>query len=247
MFVLFLVFCLVTVLAFVIRPAWGGIGAVMRTLAVLLTAFWFTSFLYFMVARRLFADDGGGIQDKILELLISHIDWNGRGRALDIGCGNGALAIKLARKYSDARVTGIDYWGAEWGYSKKACEANASVAGVSESTSFQRASASHLPFPDETFDLAVSNLVFHEVKDSKNKMDVLKEALRVVKKGGIFVFQDLFLIRQYYGQIDDLLVSLKESGIQEARFVDTSKAAFIPQALKLPFMVGRIGILSGVK
>jgi hypothetical protein len=69
----------------------------------------------------------------------------------------------------------------------------------------------------------------------------------VVKKGGRFVFQDLFLLERYFGRIDDLVASLKASGLQEVAFVDTSKSAFIPGALKLPFMVGTLGILYGVK
>ncbi len=36
-------------------------------------------------------------------------------------------------------------------------------------------------------------------------------------------------------------------GIEEVEFVDTSKSEFIPKLLKLPFMVGRIGILHGKK
>jgi ubiquinone/menaquinone biosynthesis C-methylase UbiE len=38
-----------------------------------------------------------------------------------------------------------------------------------------------LPFADEHFDAVVSNFVFHEVKDVKDKRAVIKEALRVLK------------------------------------------------------------------
>jgi ubiquinone/menaquinone biosynthesis C-methylase UbiE len=41
---------------------------------------------------------------------------------------------------------------------------------------FQKASASALRFEDESFDAAVSNLVFHKVGDAKDKRDVIKEA-----------------------------------------------------------------------
>ena len=59
----------------------------------------------------------GNVQEDIWNLVIEHLDWNGEGRALDIGCGNGALAIKLARKHCKAQVLGIDYWGKRWDYS----------------------------------------------------------------------------------------------------------------------------------
>jgi ubiquinone/menaquinone biosynthesis C-methylase UbiE len=203
--------------------------------------------LYFAYARYRFSVQGGHVQDRILELVLAHLDWNGEGHALDIGCGNGALTIKLAQKYARARVMGIDYWGGRWEYSKNTCESNAKIEGVDERVTFQKASALALPFEDEYFDAVVSNLVFHEVSDAKDKREVIREALRVVKKGGIFVFQDLFLFRRIYGNIDDLIETIRGWGIRNAQFVETREAAFIPLALKLPFMVGTIGIIAGEK
>ena len=40
---------------------------------------------------------------------------------------------------------------------------------------------------------------------------------------------------------------IKSWGIKEIKFVDTSKSTFIPMALKLPFMIGKIGIIYGEK
>jgi ubiquinone/menaquinone biosynthesis C-methylase UbiE len=175
------------------------------------------------------------------------LDWSGDGKALDIGCGNGALTNRLARKFPKAQVTGIDFWGKRWEYSKDACEGNAQAEGVDDRVVFQKASASKLPFADEYFDVAVSNLCFHEVADSKDKREVIREALRVVKKGGKFAFQDLFLLKQVYGDPDDLVATIKSLGISKVEFIDTRNAPFIPAALKLPFMVGRIGLIKGEK
>jgi len=116
-----------------------------------------------------------------------------------------------------------------------------------EHIAFQKASASALPFDEEFFDAAVSNLTFHEVSDAKEKRDVIKEALRVVKKGGSFAFQDLFLWKRIYGEVDGLREKIRSWGIERVEFVDTSDSEFIPRALKLPFMVGTIGILYGRK
>jgi len=104
----------------------------------------------------------------------------------------GALTIKVASKFPSARVTGIDFWGERWEYSKSACKANAKAEGVGDRIVFQKTSASKLPFDNEFFDAAVSNLCFHEVADAKDKREVIREALRVVKKSGKFAFQDLF-------------------------------------------------------
>jgi ubiquinone/menaquinone biosynthesis C-methylase UbiE len=127
------------------------------------------------------------------------------------------------------------------------CERNAESEGVADRMNFQKASAFALPFEDESFDAAVSNLVFHEVRDTLDKREVIREALRVVKKGGKFAFQDLFLIKRVYGETDDLIAAIQGWGIRKVEFIKTGDAAFIPTALKLPFMIGTIGILAGEK
>ena len=40
------------------------------------------------------------------------------GQVLDIGCGNGALTIVLAKEYPDSMITGIDSLGKNWDYSQ---------------------------------------------------------------------------------------------------------------------------------
>lgn len=241
--ILFLIFGMIDTVIWTCLQGWLPLKIIL-TLAV---AFSLLCTIYFYYTRKLFAADGGNIQNKVLDLLVSQIDWDGKGKALDIGCGSGALTIKLAKKYNEASITGIDYWGGAWGYFQKQCEENASIERVIDKTEFLQASASKLPFQDDTFDLAVSNLTFHEVKDSKNKLDAVKEAIRVVKKGGQFVFQDLFLIERYYGTPDELIAAIKTMGATEVHFIDTSKSAFIPKSLKLPFMIGTMGLLYGEK
>lgn len=203
--------------------------------------------VYFAYARHKFSPRGGNVQAQIEELALSRLDWDGKGKALDIGCGNGPLTIRLAKKFPRAHIAGIDYWGGNWEYSKGVCEGNAKIEGVASRVKFQKASASALPFEDEYFDAAVSNLVFHEVKDTRDKREVVKEALRVVKKGGKFAFQDLFLAKKLYGDVDDLLKAIRSWDVKSVKFIDTSHSDFIPRALKLSFMVGTIGLLYGKK
>lgn len=224
----------------------GGLSLMLPVLAVGAIVF-FLFGAYFAYARHKFSSKGGNIQACIQSLVTSCLDWNGEGKVLDIGCGNGHLTITLAKKYPLAEVVGIDYWGRAWEYSKKVCERNAEISGVAERVFFQKASASALPFNDGAFDAAVSNLVFHEVKGARDKRAVIQEALRVVRKGGSFAFQDLFLWKRVYGEVDDLLETIRSWGIERIEFTDTSCSEFIPKALKLPFMVGTIGILLGRK
>jgi len=203
--------------------------------------------LYFVIARGIFAANDGHFQTRIQQLLLEHIDWGGKGRVLDIGCGNGPLTILLAKRFPQAEITGIDYWGKNWDYSPQICENNARLSGVADRVTFRSGSASELPFEDASFDLVVSNLVFHEVRGISDKRELVREALRVVKPGGVFVFQDLFLLRGYFGTPEELLHTVRSWGISHVDFVPTHDQPFIPWIVKLPFMVGTLAIVRGVK
>lgn len=202
---------------------------------------------YFTLSYRLFSPAGADIQNRIHALLVSHIRWDGRGKALDIGCGNGPLTIRLAQAFPAAHVTGMDYWGNNWDYSLSVCEENARRCGVADRVAFQQGSAASLPFADGEFDLVVSNLVFHEVPEIQNKRDLVREALRVLKPGGFFVLQDLFLLKAYYGDPNDMAAELRLHGYTDVEFIRTCDEKFIPRLLKLPFMVGTIALLKGRK
>jgi SAM-dependent methyltransferase len=202
---------------------------------------------YFAYARRLLAAGAGDVQARVQDLVLEHLAWDGRGRALDIGCGNGPLSIALAGKFPRALLTGIDFWGESWEYSRDVCESNAAGRGVAERVSFQQASAAALPFADESYAAVVSNLCFHEVHGVRDKREVVREALRVLEPGGAFAFQDLFRLKSAYGEIDELVAAVRGWGVASVEYVDTGKSEFIPGALRLPFMVGSMGILHGRK
>ncbi|MFC1824453.1 methyltransferase [Thermodesulfobacteriota bacterium] len=63
--------------------------------------------LYFAYSRYLFSPKGKDIQTQIRDLVITNLVWNGEGVILDIGCGSGALAISVAKRYEKAQITGI--------------------------------------------------------------------------------------------------------------------------------------------
>ena len=204
-------------------------------------------FLYFVYARYVFWPKGGDVQRKVQGLVLTSLEWDGTGSVIDIGCGNGALTIALAKEYPAAEVVGIDYWGGNWQYTKTVCEKNAKLESVGPRVTFRKASASELPFDSGSFDLAISNMVFHEVSSVSDKKELIREALRVIRKGGKFVFQDLFLWKRVYGDIDQLLAAIRSWGVEEVSFIATCESEFIPKALKLPFMLGTAGMLLGTK
>jgi ubiquinone/menaquinone biosynthesis C-methylase UbiE len=66
---------------------------------------------------------------------------------------------------------------------------NALLAGVDNAT-FQESSAEQLPFPDNSFEVLISNGVFNLVVD---KVKALGEVYRVLKPGGRFMLADQVL------------------------------------------------------
>jgi SAM-dependent methyltransferase len=201
---------------------------------------------YFAYARAQFSRVGADLQNKIQKLLLDALQWDGSGQALDIGCGSGALAVALAKLFPSASVIGVDTWGRSWEYSLDTCEANALTEEVADRVSFQRASATALPFDDETFDAVVSNLTFHEVRRVE-KRAVLHEALRVLRAGGVFAFQDLFLWKRVYGGADEVIDAVRECGVEQVTLLPTRDFAPIPRMLKVPFMLGTLAIVKGIR
>jgi ubiquinone/menaquinone biosynthesis C-methylase UbiE len=231
-FVFFLVFC--------------GLILVHLCFAILAILLFVVS-LYFAYSRYLLSPKGKDIQSQLRNLIIANLNWNGEGRILDIGCGSGALVISVAKKYQNAQITGIDYWGKQWEYSQTLCKKNAELENVPDRIEFKKASAADLPFDNESFDVVLSNLVFHEVGGVKHKTEIIKEALRVLKKDGDFVFQDLFLWSQLYGKPEELLKTIQSWGIKSVKMIHTNKMPFIPKILKLPFMLGTMSMIVGKK
>lgn len=93
-------------------------------------------------------------------------------RALDVGCGPGALTAALAERLGPAKVSGADP-------SRPFAEAcRARQPGVEVVV----ASAESLPFADETFDAALSQLVVNFMDDPKAG---LGEMVRVTRSGGV--------------------------------------------------------------
>ena len=144
---------------------------------------------------------------------------------IDVGCGSGALAIAIAKRNPRAEVTGIDRWGKEYAsFNKLLCENNAKAEGV-ENVSFRQGDATHLDFPDETFDAVASNYVYHNIP-SKDRQAILLETLRTLKKGGTFAIHDIFSEAKY-GDMQSFIKKLKDMGYERVELIDTTDGKFM--------------------
>ena len=222
----------------------GIAGAAAGILFIVVLAF----AVYMGVCRREFSFEGGGLMGEIHEYLVGHLPWDGKGKLLDIGCGAGALTIRCAKRFPDAELTGTDFWGKEWNYAKEQCEQNAAAEGVADRIIFEKGDAASLKYASGTFDAAVSNFVFHEVRTQPDKRLVVREALRVVKKGGAFAFQDMFEHKELYGDMNEFVSILKKEGITEIHYIpDVDKLDFIPGFIRAPWMLKGMGLMYGIR
>jgi ubiquinone/menaquinone biosynthesis C-methylase UbiE len=109
--------------------------------------------------------------------LLEQMDVRPGQQVLDVGCGTGTFALMLKQTHPAAHVVGLDGDAAVLDLARhKAGRAGAEV-------DWRHGSALSLPFPDHSFDLAASSLVFHHL-DRAAKGAALREIHRVLKPGG---------------------------------------------------------------
>ena len=93
-------------------------------------------------------------------------------RALDVGCGPGALTSALVHRLGAASVVAVDP------SSSFVSAARRRLPGVR----VEQATAEHLPFADDSFDLAVAQLVVHFMTEP---VPGIREMARVTRPGGV--------------------------------------------------------------
>jgi SAM-dependent methyltransferase len=93
-------------------------------------------------------------------------------RALDVGCGPGGLTAQLVDRLGADAVSAVD----------PSAEFVAAVRARFPALDVRAAAAERLPFPDDSFDLAVAQLVVHFMADP---VAGLSEMARVTRPGGL--------------------------------------------------------------
>jgi 2-polyprenyl-3-methyl-5-hydroxy-6-metoxy-1,4-benzoquinol methylase len=89
--------------------------------------------------------------------------FNGK-RILDLGCGPADIAIRLAERYPQARVTGVDGAGPMLEIAKKAVLRQASLANRVEVRKWHIGGQEN-PLGEERFHAVVSNSLLHHMRD----------------------------------------------------------------------------------
>jgi len=113
--------------------------------------------------------------------LLGHIDCKSAWRYLDVGCGVGTAARKVAAT-SDLSVTGIDV-------DPKQIQAARSGA-ARPNLQYKVMDATKLEFADGAFDVVASRMATHHIPHWER---ALSEMVRVLRPGGYLVYSDFVL------------------------------------------------------
>jgi demethylmenaquinone methyltransferase/2-methoxy-6-polyprenyl-1,4-benzoquinol methylase len=105
-------------------------------------------------------------------------------KALDLGCGPGALSYALAENADPlAEIHGVDISDDQLNY------ARAHAGCFDCRLEFHHASMDELPFPDASFDLVMTSMALHETPPAVRR-GAIAETARVLKHSGSFVLVD---------------------------------------------------------
>lgn len=177
-------------------------------------------------AHGKFSYDGNRqLSKEIVEGTAKYVTLPEGGIGLDVGCGSGALTIACAKRNPHGRMIGIDRWGKEYAsFSQQLCENNSDAESV-QNTEFHQGDACKLDYPDEYFDAVTSNYVYHNIT-GVNKQELLRETLRVLKKGGTFAIHDI-MSKARYGDMQQFVSELYDEGYEVVELIDTTNGMFM--------------------
>jgi ubiquinone/menaquinone biosynthesis C-methylase UbiE len=117
-------------------------------------------------------------------------------RHLDFACGYATFVAQLAWRFPQLKIVGlnIDFEGPH-----ALAQELATQAGVADRCEFVRADAREMPLPTESFDSASCFLGLQDIEigfGEEGVRDVLAEAVRILKRGGILAVADEFPIER---------------------------------------------------
>lgn len=146
--------------------------------------------------------------DEFIENFLSpFLKTDTHANIVDIGCGAGAIASAVARKYKKASVKGVDLSEDRLAKARKKCE-------LINNAEFVQGSIYELPLEDNSADFLYTRFLLEYLKEP---VDGVKEMYRACKKNGMVMLQDLdgqllFHYPETIENLDKVLDGLAKTG-----------------------------------
>ncbi|NJQ03604.1 methyltransferase domain-containing protein [Streptomyces zingiberis] len=140
--------------------------------------------------------------DRLTDLVAERLDPAAGGRLLDIGCGTGSPAFRIATGWQ-ARVTGITVSREELAVA----QARAAGAGLTGTVSFHHADAMDLPVGQEPFGAGEFDgaWAIESLMHMSDRAAALTGAARALRPGGRLVVADVLLRRPVTGETKEFV------------------------------------------
>ncbi len=127
---------------------------------------------------------GGLLNDSRGRTTVAHLARHFSGfepeRILDLGCSVGQNTLPLVDAFPKARVDAIDIGAPMLRY------AHVRARGLGRAAHFSQRNAEATGFPDQSFDLVVSQILLHETSPDATR-NIIRESWRLLRPGGVGV------------------------------------------------------------
>ncbi|AFY77010.1 MAG: class I SAM-dependent methyltransferase [Hydrococcus sp. C42_A2020_068] len=160
-----------------------------------------------------------------------------KAKVLDAGTGTARIPILICQQRPDWQITAIDLAQAMLEVGKR----NVEKANLGRQISLELIDAKQMPYPDEDFDVVISNSLIHHLPDP---LPFLQELKRVLKPNGAILIRDLLR-----PSTEDIMYQMVEAigseydNHQKQLFQDSLHAAFtLAEVEKLVQTVGLEGV-----
>ncbi len=143
---------------------------------------------------------------------------------LDLGTGTALIPVGLCQATKVVRIMAVDAAASMLEIAQAAVD----MASLRERILLQQGDAKELAFEDEMFDLVMTNTILHHIPEP---LDLLREAWRVTKPGGLLFMRDLF---RPDNQADlEMLVAAQNFSEEEKKLCESMFAESLQAALTL--------------
>jgi arsenite methyltransferase len=168
--------------------------------------------------------------------LLNLVQWSGSELVLDVGCGRGLMLVGAAKRLTSGKAIGIDLWQQQdqANSSATATLSNAAIEGVAARIQVKTADMRQLPFPENYFDVVVSNWTVHNLEIEADRQKALDEIVRVLKPNGIVVLSDIVNqaeYAKYFGLRGLVNVELYNNAVRDLVLKAVSFGSFAPSAI----------------